>query len=136
MAEIQGNIVKRNKRGAISRRFYKKDDDEAIATWKLDLDRILRVLNVRSVTFILSLPTFHFQMEPEVTTRADTRRDVANTRTIVPDIHHDPPNPNSVVFGAHHDVPKTQATVSDIHPNMLKNREDKGSQNVPVSGSY
>jgi len=59
-----------------------------------------------------------------------------NTRTIVPDIHHDPSNANNIVSGAHYDVPKTQATVSDIHRNTLKNREDKGSQNMPASDSY
>ena len=52
MAEVQRNIVKRNERNPISRCFHKKDDDEAIATWKLDLAGILRVFNVRAVVSI------------------------------------------------------------------------------------
>jgi hypothetical protein len=32
--------------------FYAKNDKETIATWKLELDRILQVFNVRSVVFI------------------------------------------------------------------------------------
>ena len=50
--EIQGHIVKRGKRNAISRHFHKKGDGEAIASWKLDLNRILGAFNVRSVTSI------------------------------------------------------------------------------------
>jgi len=50
VTEIQGNIIKRNKRNAISRRFHKKNDNKAIAAWALDLNGILDVLNVCSVT--------------------------------------------------------------------------------------
>ena len=46
--EIQGNIVKRSKRNAISRRYHAKDDKEAIAVWSLDLNRIRRIIDVRS----------------------------------------------------------------------------------------
>jgi len=48
--EIQTHIIKRSKRNAISRRYHAKDDEEAIAAWKLDLDGILHVFNVCSVT--------------------------------------------------------------------------------------
>jgi len=48
--EIQGNIIERGKRNAISRRYHAKDDKEAITTWTLDLNRIRRVFDVRSVT--------------------------------------------------------------------------------------
>jgi len=48
--EIQGHIIKRSKRNAISRRYHAKDDEEAIAAWKLDLDGVLHVFNVCSVT--------------------------------------------------------------------------------------
>ena len=48
--EIQTNIVKWNKRNTISRRFHAKDDKEAIAAWRSDLDRVLHVFNVRTVT--------------------------------------------------------------------------------------
>ena len=48
--EIQGYIIKRSKRNAISRRYHAKDDEEAIAAWKLDLNGVLHVFNVCSVT--------------------------------------------------------------------------------------
>jgi len=50
MDEIQRHITKRGRRNAISRRYHAKDDKEAISTWKLDLDGILRVFNVCFVT--------------------------------------------------------------------------------------
>ena len=46
---IQRHIVKRSKRNAISRRFQGKDDDEAINTWKSDLEKIRHIFNVRSL---------------------------------------------------------------------------------------
>ena len=52
MDEIQGHIIKRGKRNAVSRRYHAKDDKEAIATWRLDLDEILGVFNVRSATSV------------------------------------------------------------------------------------
>jgi hypothetical protein len=52
MDEIQRHIIERGKRNGISRRFHKKDDTEAIATWRSDLDRILRVFKVCSVTSV------------------------------------------------------------------------------------
>lgn len=47
---IQKNILKQSTRNVISRRYRAKDDKEAIASWGLDFERILRVFNVRSVT--------------------------------------------------------------------------------------
>ena len=49
MDEIQRHITKRGRRNAISRRYHAKDDKEAIASWKLDLEGILGVFNVCSV---------------------------------------------------------------------------------------
>ena len=50
--EIQENIIKRSKRNPISRRYHAKNDKEAIATWRSDLNGIRRVFNVRSVTSV------------------------------------------------------------------------------------
>ena len=44
--------MKWGKRNVVSRRFHAKDDKETIANWKLDLDEILRVVNVRPVTLV------------------------------------------------------------------------------------
>ena len=52
MDGIQRHIIKWGKRNAISRRYHARDDKEVIATWRLDLDGILRVFNVRSVTSV------------------------------------------------------------------------------------
>ena len=49
VADIQRKLVKWGKRNAISRRFHVRDDEKMIATWGLDLDKILQVFNVRSV---------------------------------------------------------------------------------------
>jgi len=53
VAEIQRNIVERAKRNAVTRLFHAKNDKETIATWRLDLNRILHVFNVRSIIFVL-----------------------------------------------------------------------------------
>ncbi|KAF9793473.1 hypothetical protein BJ322DRAFT_1016969 [Thelephora terrestris] len=46
VAEIQRSVdIKRGKRGVISRPFHAKSDKDAIATWKLSLNRILHVFN-------------------------------------------------------------------------------------------
>jgi hypothetical protein len=47
MSEIQEYIVKRDKRNAISRFFHAKNDEKAIATWRLGLDKIRLVFEVR-----------------------------------------------------------------------------------------
>ena len=48
--ETRRNVIKRGKRNAISRRYHAKDDGEAIATLRVELNRIIHVFNVRSVT--------------------------------------------------------------------------------------
>ena len=52
LGEIQENIIERGKRNPISRRYHAKDDKEAIATWRSDLNRIRRVFNVCSVALV------------------------------------------------------------------------------------
>ena len=49
VAEIQGNVIKRSGRHGMSRFFRSRDDKDAIAGWKSDLNRILQVFNVCSV---------------------------------------------------------------------------------------
>ena len=48
-AEIQNKIVKRGGQGLISRLAHAKNDKKAIASWRSDLNGILRILNVRSI---------------------------------------------------------------------------------------
>jgi len=49
VAGIQEKIVEKCGRNLLSRLGNAKNDKEAIASWKLDLNRILIVFNVRSV---------------------------------------------------------------------------------------
>jgi len=59
VGEIQRHITKRGKRNAISRRhWHAKDDEEAVVTWRLDLDRILYIFNVCSVTPCTTIADF------------------------------------------------------------------------------
>jgi len=48
VADIQKKIVKWAKRNPVSRRFNAKKDKETIVAWRLDLEKILQVFNVRS----------------------------------------------------------------------------------------
>ena len=41
------NIIKRGKRNVLSRSFHARDNEKAIAVWKLDFDDICRILEVR-----------------------------------------------------------------------------------------
>jgi hypothetical protein len=59
LAKIQGNVVKRGKRHAVSRFFHAKSDQDAITTWRRDLNRILHIFNVRSVSSIGRLLRVH-----------------------------------------------------------------------------
>jgi hypothetical protein len=50
VAEIQGRIVRLRERGALSKFIRAKSDKDAIAAWKVDLNGILHVFNVRSAS--------------------------------------------------------------------------------------
>jgi hypothetical protein len=50
--EIQRHIIKQGKRNRISRHYHKKEDEEAITTWKSDLGGVLHVFNVCSAIFV------------------------------------------------------------------------------------
>ena len=52
IAEIQARIIKQSGRNVFSRLFHAKNDQEAIASWKLGLNRILHVFTVRSATHV------------------------------------------------------------------------------------
>ena len=51
VAEIQKKIIKEGKRNVISRHLHAKNDKDKIAAWRLDLNRILHVFNVRSIFY-------------------------------------------------------------------------------------
>ena len=49
--EIHERVTEKSKRNQLSRLFHARNDKETIGTWKLDLNRILHVFNVRSLGF-------------------------------------------------------------------------------------
>ena len=83
MAEIQRGVVEGGKRNAISRVFHSKNDQETIAGWRLDLNRILHIFNVRSITSAWPSLTVHFQTELAINTNVV----VSDVHTIVSNIH-------------------------------------------------
>jgi len=58
MEDIQRKLVKWGTRNAVSRRFHARSDEETIAAWVSDLDKILQVLNVRSAARVKSPADF------------------------------------------------------------------------------
>ena len=48
VAEIQERVMGRSGRHGVTRFFHSRDDKDAIAAWKLELNRILHVFNVCS----------------------------------------------------------------------------------------
>ena len=105
MEEIQQRIVKQGERGGISRLLYARNDEEKIAAWRSDLNRILQVFNVRPITSVWSLPTVHFQTELTINTNAT----VSNTHSTDSDIHHTIVNGQGGSGGANRSVSDTGA---------------------------
>ena len=78
MARIQENVIEKGGRNVLSRLAHAKNDKETIATWKLDLNRILHVFNVSFVIPAWPSPTVHSQTELVINTHnmvSDMRRD-------------------------------------------------------------
>jgi len=133
VAEIQRNIIKQGKQNAISQRFDEKHDNEAIASWKLDLDRILHDFNVRSVTSVWSPLTLLFQTEFEThVTEPEIHPAVAATHATVSRVHHDTSDANNIVPDPSDGISNTHVA-SDIHLDKLKIRGDPDGQNPVVS---
>ena len=145
MDEIQRNIINRGKLNPVFRRYHAKDEKEAIATWRLDLDRILHLFNVCSVTCVLPLLTCRFQAELVISTyptRSDIRHDVTNahatgscayhdipnTEGIVPNIRSGVLNTQPIVSNVQSDVANAHATAFGAHGDKLKSREDTHGQ--------
>jgi tetratricopeptide (TPR) repeat protein len=108
VAEVQGKAIKRSRRNPVSRLLHAKNDKELIAAWKLDLNRILHVFNVRYVVIVLLLLTVHVQTELAIST-------------------------HGIVTDVHHSVVNTNTMVSEMHHNMLKGREGGDDQHQSVS---
>jgi len=127
--------IQENKRNVISRRYHVKDDKQAIASWRLDLNRILHVFDVRSVTPVWTSLTPHSQTESRIDTHAtgsDAHQDAANKHTIISDVHHDVTNAETIVSGRS-DISNSRTGASDTRRSKLKTREGADGQNRAVS---
>jgi hypothetical protein len=86
MAKIQGMVIKQGKRNALYRFVPFKTDKDKIAAWKQDFMRILHVFNVRTIRSVGR--SFSNSAAPVQTELAiDTNMTVADTNTMVADIH-------------------------------------------------
>jgi hypothetical protein len=109
VAEIQRNVVRLGKRNAICRFVRAKSDKRRIAAWRLDLNGILQVFQVRSgVASKWITLTSCFQIELAMHT-------------------------HPAVSDAPHDVSNTTTITSEIHRNALKNPEDVDDINQAAS---
>jgi hypothetical protein len=122
VADIERRLVKWGKRNAVSKRFHAKDDKEAIANWKLDLNRLLQVFNVRSTTLVKNVANFPAQRE------LGTNRNVTAST-----IRHGVVNTDAIASYVRNDVANTPTIVSDTHRNALKSSEDTRGQDLRVS---
>jgi methyl-accepting chemotaxis protein len=107
--------MKQSDRNAVSRLFHAKNDKDTIAAWRLDLNRILHVFNVRSISLLPPLLIVCFQTELAINTHvavADVRHDVANTHIIVSDVQHNVASTHDTVSATHEIVSGTHDIVS------------------------
>ena len=125
MAEIQRGVVIGGKRSAISRVFHSKNDQETIAAWRLDLNRILHIFNVRSITSAWPSLTVHFQTELAI-----------DTNLVVSDVHQRVVNTHTITKYTHTIAKDTHTIVSDIHRTMVQGQEGTDSKDLSVSVTY
>ena len=84
VAEIRRTVIKRVGRSTVFQIFQAKNKD-IIVVWRLDLNRILHVLNIRSAVFTLLPPTVSLQTELTM-----------NIHVIDFDTHHDVDIPEEI----------------------------------------
>jgi LysM repeat protein len=115
VAEIQEKAIEKAGRNLFSRLVHAKDDKDTVASWRLDLNRILHIFNVRPIFSAWLSPTVHLQTELAIDTNAnvsDVRRDVTNAHTIVTNTH---------------------TLISDIHRNVVRSQGGTDGQKQSVS---
>jgi len=106
VAGIQEKIIEKSGRNLLSRLVNARSDKETISTWKLDLNRILHVFNVRSVISVRPLLTVDLQTELAI-----------NTHVIVSDIHR------TMLKGQEGTEDGQLRLVSDVH-SLFRRRVD------------
>ena len=96
VAEIRRRVSKQSERNAVSRLIHAKNDKDAIAAWRLDLNRVLQVFTVRSAAFTRLSLIVPFQTEL-----------VVNTHTLVLDLHRNALSGQEGASGRHPSVSVT-----------------------------
>jgi len=112
LADIQRKLVKWNKLNVVCRHFLAKKEKKTVAGWRLGLENILQIFNVRSVAQVMTVADFPPQnalttntinTDPGVSAAS---HDVTNTHTIVPGVQNDVVNAPSIVPGNHRNALK------------------------------
>jgi hypothetical protein len=132
VAEIERKIIEQGKKNPVSRFFHAKSDKEMIATWKSDLNRILHVFTVCSLSeFFGSRQLLHLQTELAVTTHivvTDTHLKVTDTQVVVEHTHTTVTETKIVAEDTH-------TMVADIHRTVLAGR-GTDSKHLSVSTTF
>ena len=124
VAEIQRMVVKQGERNAIHRFFDLRSDKRRLATWRLALDRVLRVFNVRSIGSTYSQLSVCLQTELAIHTHSvvsDLRHDIVNTQNMVSDLQCEICKINATVSDG---VTNKHITLTNIHKDILQSVAD------------
>ena len=133
---MQKNVIKQGERNRVSRMLHAKSDKETIATWRSDLNGILQVFNVRSITAAWPPLIVSFQAELALNTNltvSDIRHEVVNTQNIVSDTHRDVLTTQTIVSDAHCDILNTQTIVSDVRQDVTNTHSVVSNTHAIVS---
>ena len=123
VAQIQRSAVEQDKRNLLSRIRSRKKDKDAIAAWRSDLDRIVRVFEVCSTVHSPStLLTVHPQIELAL-----------HTHVAVSNVHEDVGHIRGGVVVIREDIANTHELVSNMHRTLLKDKEGVDGMNQMVS---
>ena len=104
--------------------------------WQSDLDRILRVFDVRSIGRVrlsVSVKCTPLAINTNVAI-SDFRRGVVNTQTKVYDVHQGVTNTHAIVSELQQDSAVTRAILSDIHT-VVKSQGGTDDKNRSVSAT-
>jgi len=125
VADIQRKLVKWNKLNVVFRYFLARKEKKTVAGWRLGLENILQIFDVRSVARVITVVNFPLHKAIPM-----------NTDTAAAAVHNDVTNTKTITSGIQNDVVNTPVAVSDSHRNASKRPEDLRGQNRPVSVIY
>ena len=153
VAEIEKDITKQGRRNPASRIFHPKSDKKKMAAWRGELNRILQIFNVRSVTLPLASLTICLQTELAIgmnATISKTHNLVSGTQNIVYDTHNIVSSTHTItsntqdiasetyhVASKTHDIASnTHDIVSDILRAMMKRPEASDGGRLSASSHH